>query len=485
MSFTFENDYQKLKSMLKLKFTSIPWVKFMFVVGLLIASSPNVFSSQSKIKKPNVVMVMADDMGWGDVGFNGNKIIKTPGLDKLASSGVILDRFYSAAPVCSPTRGSCLTGRHPFRYGIYFANKGYLKEQEISLAEVLKEEGYFTGHFGKWHLGAISNTIPDGRRGGEGTSVLCTPWGSGFDECFSTEQAVPTWNPMENQSLKNPTRYWTAPGVYETQNLKGDDARVIMDRAIPFMQKAVAHHQPFFTVIWFHTPHSPVVAGPKYLDMYKQYDENKQHYYGCITAMDEQMARLQSELKKLGIDKNTVITFCSDNGPAGEGGGIHQYPGKRQQGTSGDFRGRKGSLYEGGVRVPAFIVWPGQIEANNRTSFPGVSSDYFPSILGMIGIDIPEDRPFDGINLINAVSKNKKVRKGYIGFQSQTQKSLVSQQYKLITVDGEKYELYDLLKNPKETNDISASHPKVVVDMKQQLEYWIESCKNSDKGNDY
>jgi arylsulfatase A-like enzyme len=460
-------------------------LRLILLVFVLSTSSFYAFSNQPKTQKPNVILVMADDMGWGDVGFNGNKIIKTPGLDKLAASGIVLDRFYSAAPVCSPTRGSCLTGRNPFRYGIYFANVGFLKEQEITLAEVLKMEGYTTGHFGKWHLGSISNTIPDGRRGGEGTKVRSTPWDNGFDACFSTEQAVPTWNPMENQSLKNPSRYWTAPGVYETENLKGDDSRVIMDRALPFIEKAVKEDKPFFTVIWFHTPHSPVVAGPKYLEMYKQYDENKQHYYGCITALDEQIARLQSELKQLGVDENTLITFCSDNGPAGAGGGIAQYPGKRQQGVSGGFRGRKGSLYEGGVRVPAFIVWPNQIKANTRTDFPGVTSDYFSSVLGLLGLNVPKDRPYDGIDLIQSVKKEETERDGYIGFQSQKQKSLVTQQYKLITVDGDNYELYDLLKDSKETNNIAAQNPEVVEEMKLQLAEWLKSCKNSDEENDY
>ncbi len=460
-------------------------VRIMFVMLVLMAFSFNAVSKPSKTQKPNIILVMADDMGWGDVGFNGNTIIKTPGLDKLASSGIVLDRFYSAAPVCSPTRGSCLTGRHPFRYGIYFANAGFLKNEEISLAEVLKMEGYTTGHFGKWHLGAISNTIADGRRGGAGTKVRSTPWDNGFDACFSTEQAVPTWNPMENQSLKNPTRYWTAPGVYETENLEGDDSRIIMDRALPFIKNAVKDDKPFFTVIWFHTPHSPVVAGPKYLEMYKQYDEEKQHYYGCITALDEQIARLQSELKELGIDENTLITFCSDNGPAGKGGGIAQYPGKRQQGTTGGFRGRKGSLYEGGVRVPAFIVWPNQIQANKHTDFPGVTSDYFSTVLALLGIDIPNDRPYDGIDLMQALKMEEAQRTGFIGFQSQKQKSLVTQQYKLITTDGELFELYDLLNDPKETNNIAAANKEVVEKMRLQLEEWVESCKNSDEGNDY
>lgn len=465
-------------------------MKSIKVLGLLLLAGMVFPSCKERVAKEsnqatNIIMVMADDLGWGDVGFNGNKIIKTPGLDKLASSGVIFDRFYSAAPVCSPTRGSFLTGRHPFRYGIYFANRGFMKDQEITLAEELKKLGYKTGHFGKWHLGAISDSLPDGRRGGRGTEVLSTPWDNGFDECFSTEQAVPTWNPMENQSLKNPTRYWTAPGVYETENLDGDDSRVIMDRAIPFIKKAVKQNKPFFTVIWFHTPHSPVVAGPEYREMYKEYDENKQHYYGCITALDEQMTRLHDELKKLGVDKNTLISFCSDNGPAGEGGGITQYPGQRQQGTSGGFRGRKGSLYEGGVRVPSFMVWPGHLEANSRTAFPGVSSDYFPSILGVLGIEAPKNKPYDGIDLIKALKTKEKERDGFIGFQSQKQKSLQTQRYKFITLDGENFELYDLIQDKYEKNNIAAANPEIVAEMKQQLEDWVKSCKNSDGGNDY
>ncbi|MCG6191241.1 sulfatase family protein [Maribellus maritimus] len=461
--------------------------KLIYLIAILFFITGGVFASLTgkTNNKPNIILVMADDLGWGDVGFNGNKIIKTPGLDKLASSGVILDRFYSAAPVCSPTRGSFLTGRHPYRYGIYFANAGFMKEQEITLAEELQKQGYTTGHFGKWHLGAISNSIPDGRRGGSGTKFLSTPWDNGFDVCFSTEQAVPTWNPMENQSIKTPTRYWTGPGVYETENLEGDDSRVIMDRALPFIQNAAKNDKPFFMVIWFHTPHSPVVAGPKYLDMYNEYDENKQHYYGCITAMDEQISRLHNELKKLGIDKNTLITFCSDNGPAGEGGGICQYPGKRQQGSSGGFRGRKGSLYEGGVRVSAFVVWPGHLETNKRTSYPGVTSDYFPTILGILGIGVPQNRPYDGIDLIKALKTNDKKRNGFIGFQSRKQKSLISQQYKLISVDGEKFELYDLIQDKYEKNNIAESHPEKVTEMKQQLEEWIKSCENSDEGHDY
>jgi len=259
---------------------------------------------------------------------------------------------------------------------------------------------------------------------------------------------------------------------------------VIMDRVISFINTASKNNTPFLAVVWFHTPHSPVIAGPKYLEMYKQYDENKQHYYGCITAMDEQIARLRNELKRLKIDNNTLVTFCSDNGPAGEGGGVKQNPGERQQGVTGGFRGRKGSLYEGGVRVPGIIVWPGHIKAGRRTEFPAVTSDYFTTILSIWGFELPK-RPYDGINLMPAIDGKMKERPGFIGFQTPTQISMVTNNYKLIIPDKKEYELYNLLEDKYEQKNIAPTHHDLVEKMKKELLQWVESCKNSNNGGDY
>ncbi|MCA9271088.1 MAG: sulfatase-like hydrolase/transferase, partial [Planctomycetales bacterium] len=252
---------------------------------------------------------MADDLGWGDVGFNGNQVIQTPSLDKLSHEGLRLTRFYSAAPVCSPTRGSCLTGRHPYRYGIFFANVGHMRQQELTLAELLREHGYATGHFGKWHLGTLTTEIADANRGGpKNKEHFSPPWENGFDTCFSTESKVPTWDPMRKPargagsagwdaldddapSLPYGTRYWTN-GKEVTDNLRGDDSRVVMDRALPFMQQAARAGKPFFAVIWFHAPHLPVVAGPEYAKIYAKHDSHRRNYFGCITALDEQVGRL-------------------------------------------------------------------------------------------------------------------------------------------------------------------------------------------------
>ncbi|MHC4121782.1 MAG: sulfatase-like hydrolase/transferase [Planctomycetota bacterium] len=270
--------------------------------------------------KPNIILIMADDLGYGDAGFNGNKIIKTPHLDEMAKASIRFTRFYAGGPVCSPTRATCLTGRHYFRYGIFSASVGYLPAEEITIARMCRSLGYTTGHFGKWHLASVSKTGPTMPEYKEDRlRKYAPPWERDYDETFTTECNVPTYNPAENlEDYKWVFRlpFWHN-GKVATQNLNGPAARVVMDRAIPFISKAAENKQPFFATVWFHEPHEPVVAGPEYREMYAQYSEGEQHYYGCITAMDEQIGRLRKELRNLGIAENTMVWFCSDNGPEG------------------------------------------------------------------------------------------------------------------------------------------------------------------------
>ena len=168
-------------------------------------------ASVSAADRPNIILMMCDDLGWGDVGFNGGKIIQTPHLDTMAREGMRFERFYAAAPVCSPTRGSCLTGRHPFRYGIPYANSGHMKPDEFTLAELLKREGYVTGHFGKWHLGTLTKSVVEANRGGpRGAKHFSPPQDNGFDVCFSTESKVPTWDPMLKPKGAKAGGHWDA-----------------------------------------------------------------------------------------------------------------------------------------------------------------------------------------------------------------------------------------------------------------------------------
>ena len=449
--------------------------------------------------QPNIILMMADDLGWGDVGFNGGEIIETPHLDTMAAAGLKFNRFYAAAPVCSPTRGSCLTGRHPYRYGIPFANAGHIKTEEWTLAEQLKSQGYRTGHFGKWHLGTLS---PDysGKKKRDPAAHFSTPGMNGFDEWFSTEFAVATWDPYdpENSHLGKDvppdTRalYWHN-GVNVVDGLKGDDSAIIMDKAIPFIEEAVHGKEPFFSVIWFHAPHTPVVGGPTYRERYKEHDEDAQHYYACITALDAQVGRLRAKLRELDVAEDTLVFFCSDNGPEGD------TPQGRNRGTTGPFRGRKRSLFEGGIRVPAVVEWPAEIKPGTTSDYPAVTSDYLPTILEILGVVAIDDRPLDGLSLMPVFRSGIAERVVPIAFEtrggaggmlsrSSPRVALIENRYKLLTdfsTTGEEDLLYDLKADPGESNNLAKDEVSRVVSMKELLSQWRASCLASDGGADY
>ncbi len=444
---------------------------------------------------PNVVLCMADDQGWGDTGYNGHPHLRTPHLDAMCAAGLRFERFYSGAPVCSPTRGSALTGRHPYRYEVPTANAGHMKPEEVTLAELLREKGYATGQFGKWHLGTLTNDIEDGRRGGRQPEHYAPPWEHGFDESFAAEVQMPTWDPMKDQAFAS--KYWTGPGEYATENLDGDDSRVIMDRAIPFIRDAVANGKPFFAVVWFHTPHLPVVAGPSYRAMYAEFSEGEQHYYGCITAMDGQVGRLRSELRTLGVSDDTMFWYCSDNGPEG------RVPAKNSRGSTGGLRGRKRSLFEGGVRVPGILEWPRRVDAGRSTTVPASTCDYFPTVASAVGAEaVPDGRPFDGVDLMPLIEGTMTRRGKRIGFQTprgganQTaarlgspDHALIGDRYKFLSYLGaddiEDDMLFDLSTDPGERHDLVEVVPELAAEMRAELEAWDKSCSQSAAGADY
>jgi len=453
---------------------------------------PTPSGSPRRAEKPNVILIMADDMGWGDVGFNGNKIVQTPALDKMAGDGIVFSRFYAAAPVCSPTRGSCLTGRNPFRYGVESANVGRMKPEELTLAEYLQQKGYRTGHFGKWHLGTLTNKEIDANRGGKDPADYSPPWENGFEVCFSTESKVPTWDPMTTPGSdagdigkRTPgtpfgTSYWTGPDKKVSDNLNGDDSRIIMDRVIPFIEEQSQNSQPFLAVVWLHTPHLPVLTGEKYRQLYAQQSPDVQQFYGSVSAMDEQIGRLRKRLKELGLDKNTLVFFTSDNGPEGkaqEG---------RTQGSTGGFKGRKRSLYEGGIRVPGIVVWPAHIKGGSQTDYPAVTSDYFPTIREILGdTSRPQVMPIDGVSLTAVWQQGLRERATMIGFQFGRQKAAVGNRYKLYINGTNTPELYDLSEDPFEARNIARKHPDELQKMQVFLDGFVQSCAASNAGADY
>ena len=414
---------------------------------------------------PNIILVMSDDQSWGDTGYNGHPHVRTPYLDEMARTGLRFDRFYSAAPVCSPTRGSCLTGRHPYRYGVFSANSGEgasfytLPAEELTLAEALKPLGYRSGHFGKWHLGDFA---------GEKKS---SPSDHGFDEWFSTVRKTPTYDPEG---------YW-ANGEPVADKLEGDDSTLIVSRALDFIGRSAEEVRPFLAVVWFHTPHLPVISKGSHRIIYGDHPGESPNYWGAISAMDEQLGRLRRELRVMGVADNTMLWFCSDNGPEGDA----ESP--ERPGSTGGLRGRKRSLFEGGIRVPGLLEWPARIAQGKATAVPTVTSDIYPTVLDAVGFE-PEQQPapLDGVSLLALIDGKITERSENIAFETDRIEgrtptlALVGNRYKLISRLNETPDLlFDLIDDPRETTNIAATQTAIAAEMRSELAQWRESCDAS------
>jgi len=449
-------------------------------------------------EKPNIVLCMADDQGWGDVGYRGDTPLKTPVLDEMAASGLRLDRFYAAAPVCSPTRGSVLTGRHPNRFGC-FAWGHTLRPQEVTVAEALKTAGYATGHFGKWHVGSVMADGP------------ASPGTSGFDRWVS----CPNFFDLHPLMSSNGE-------VIET---RGDSSVVTVEQAIPFVRDAAANEQPFLAVVWFGSPHHPHQALPEDKARYPDQSEKLKNFYGELTAMDRAIGMLRDELRRLDIAENTLFWYCSDNGVLPEG-------------SSGGLKGRKGSLWEGGIRVPAIIEWPARIKSPRASEVPCGTVDIYPTLLDLVGVEVSDQPPLDGMSLVplveGAMVKRDKplgfwvypsrgiprrsrnmlaklqavqqgeaaantiqcpysdpgtIRKKYPHEELPGHAALVDGDWKLHRMpkksDDADYALFDLSADPAETNDLSGQQTERLEQLKRQLDAWQRSVVRSLNGEDY
>jgi arylsulfatase A-like enzyme len=467
-------------------------------LGLALGILPKL--TKAAAKKPNIILCMADDQGWGDMAYNGHPVLKTPHFDTMASEAMQFDHFYAAAPVCSPTRGSVMTGRHPNRFGCF--QWGHtLRPQEITIAEALKTAGYVTGHFGKWHIGPARLGTPT------------NPGASGFDEWFS----APNFYDNDPILSRNGTAVKT----------EGESSMVTADAAIEFIEKQVDNDQPFLAVVWFGNPHRPHEPHGKYKEMYSDQDEKKQNLYAEITAMDAAVGKMRQSLRDLGIHENTIFWYTSDNGglPEAEASG---------------GRGYKGDIYEGGLRVPAILEWPDQITEHSVVNVPANTSDIYPTILDILGVQLDNQPQLDGISLQPLVAGDMNERPEPMGFwdypirgvstpakdfmaelyaAQQNARTLgnldrvrvdswkIEKQYPTDTFPGHAawldwpwklhrieddenpgdvtLELYHLEKDPMEETDLSSRRKKRVEALLTELEAWQASVINSLNGNDY
>ena len=367
-------------------------IKFSIVLTILIQW--NTYSQNSK--KPNIIVILADDLGYADVGFNGCKDIPTPNIDRIATNGVKFTNGYVTFSVCGPSRAGLLTGRYPQRFG-YERNPQYrphdpnmgLPKEENTLAEALKKVGYTSGIIGKWHQGAdISNH----------------PLNRGFDDFFGHLGGGHRYFP-EDLTIKDSYAVDNDEGMsYKTWIMRNHEPiqtkKYLTDEFSDEAVRFVERHQkePFFLYLAYNAPHSPLQATKEYLDRFPNIVDNKRKTYSAmVSAVDDGVGRLLDKLESLNLDKNTLVYFLSDNGG----------PEKDNSSDNGVLREGKSSIYEGGYRVPFAMQWKGTVK-------PGVydnaisSLDIFATIAALSKVPIKKDRPLDGVNLIPYLTgKNK------------------------------------------------------------------------------
>lgn len=449
-------------------------------------------------ERPNIVLVMADDQGWGDMAYNGHPVLKTPNFDASAATGLRFDRFYAAAPVCSPTRASVMTGRHPNRMGVF--KWGYpIRPQEITIAEALKTAGYATAHFGKWHLGSVRNASP------------VHPGNNGFDE----------WLSAPNFFDNDPILSHKGTAV----QFQGESSVVTAQAALKWIREQAKAEHPFLAVVWFGSPHSPHRAIDEDRKLYDDQPKNLRDFYGEITGMDRAYGMIRDALGELGIRDNTVLWYCSDNGAL------------PRVGSTGGHRGNKGTVYDGGLLVPAILEWPPRIPQPRTTAVRCNTCDIYSTVLELAGVTVEGQTPLDGVSLVSLIDGATTAREKPMGFwdysiagigtpSAQWMGELLEAQkqggdlpphessrdaaklpeppfstdtfpghsawlagdWKLHRIEGKrgvKWELYNLADDPAEEQDLSKQEPQRVQQMRSRLQDWLVSVVHSLNGADY
>jgi arylsulfatase A len=332
--------------------------------------------AKSPERRPNFLIVLADDLGYGDLGSYGHPRIRTPNLDRLADEGVRLTNCYAAAANCSPARTGLMTGRTPYRVGIHnwipMYSPMHVRREEVTVATLLRQHGYATCHVGKWHLNGRFN-LPGQPQ----------PSDHGFDHWFSTQNnALPCHHDPDN-FVRN---------GQPVGKLEGYSAGLVVDEAIRWLSEVRGRRKPFFLYVSFHEPHEPIATARRFAEMYPSDDPSLSAHHGNVTQMDDAFGRLMATLDKLGLRDDTLVFFTSDNGPA--------ITSTHPHGSAGPLRDKKGSVYEGGIRVPGIIRWPGHAKPNAVCDEPTSGVDLLPTLCQIVGIPVPDDRAIDGASFL-------------------------------------------------------------------------------------
>ncbi len=402
-----------------------------FALGIAALTAALGASSAQAAGPPNVLLIITDDQGWGDVRSHGNRQIDTPVIDRLAADGVQFERFFVSS-VCAPTRASLLTGRYHLRTGIHGVTRGFenMRSQEVTVAEVLKKAGYATGCFGKWHNGRHYPHHPNGQ---------------GFDEFLGF--CCGHWNNYFNTHLDHNGKEIQTEG-YITD--------VLTDAAIRFMEKN--REGPFFCYVPYNAPHSPWQVPDRYFEKYKArgLDDKTACAYAMCENLDENIGRLLKKLDQLELAGQTVVLFTTDNGPNSD-----RY--------NGGMKGRKGSVHEGGIRVPLFVRWPGRIEPGTVVRPIAAHIDLLPTIVELCGVPLPDGLRLDGVSLAPLLAGKAADWPDRMIFTHRSRGAEVKptvgsvrvQRWRAVSY-GKRWELYDMLADPGQKKDVARQHPQLV-----------------------
>jgi arylsulfatase A len=430
---------------------------FIFKLGLSLSAQT----------QPNVVILLADDLGYKDVGCYGGPV-QTPAIDQLAKDGVRFTDFYSGCAVCSPSRATLLTGRHHIRTGVYSwihdeGQNSHLLLSERTIAEILKDRGYSTAHIGKWHLG-----LPTKNR------AKPTPSQHGFDYWFTT------WN-NASPSHKNPNNF--IRNGQEVGPLEGYSCQLVADEAIDWLDNHRHPKAPFFLNLWFHEPHAPIAAPDKIVSTYGELKDKAAIYSGTIDNTDRAISRVVEKLVQMGVREDTLIIYASDNG-------------SYRDDRVGNLRGKKGSNWDGGIRVPGIFSWPAVIPKNKVEKQPAGLVDILPTLCGLLNLEVPQDRMIDGSDLSPLLRGNPDSFKRHQPMFWHLQKSrpivamrdgdfslVANPDYEIPTTNmfqerwipkvkngGYKdFQLFDLSNDPGQMENIASEKPELLKKLKAKL----------------
>ncbi len=461
-------------------FIKLAWVLVLWLTADCFA----VFAGEGK---PNFLQILTDDQGWGDLRSYGHVFLDTPHLDQLTEEGIKFTHCYSSGSVCSPSRSSILTGRTPYRNGVFrfipADHYCHLNGDEVTLPQLLRKEGYQTAHFGKWHLSHFTEQMTEERgrpQHFKNFGFMTDPDQPTMDD-YGYDYWFATGN-VARPSHKNPNNFFLngkAMGLME-----GFSAQIVANELVEWLRQHRDDNRPFFITLWFHEPHGPIESDPRFIERYEEVrDPSFRQYLANVTQIDEAVGQVVEVLKTEGVYDKTLIWYTSDNGPEGPHAfgsfnNENRIGRPRYRGSAGGLRGRKRHTHEGGIRVPGIISWPAgfkryEIKPGGISAEPIIGSDVFPTILEIAGIEPPEKVTLDATSIL-PILQNREFRRARPLYWRNTygdfRIALREGDWKILgRSDRTGFELYNLVMDPRETTDLSVHEPELFERLKKAL----------------